>query len=266
MKTTSVRLGSFALVLAGTFGTAYAIGERLPGHHHGSGAHSHSHMGATVPMPPSFEMDGYQLVADTITDGSATFHLRDSNGETVIDFAMAHGALLHAVLIRPDLSGFQHVHPTVASDGSWTVAIDEPGPWHLVFEATPVADGTPVAQPIIVTADVDDGTVIEPVALPPPDDTVEADGLVVSRSGFRFSITNDDGSAATDLEPYLGQVAHLVAIRQSDLAFTHIHPLDSPAGTFDFGAGVSESGTYRLFLQFGHAGSVVTVPFTVSLP
>ena len=33
-RTTSVRLGSFALILAGTFGTAYALGERLPGHNH----------------------------------------------------------------------------------------------------------------------------------------------------------------------------------------------------------------------------------------
>ena len=33
-RTTTVRLGSFALILAGTFGTAYALGERLPGHNH----------------------------------------------------------------------------------------------------------------------------------------------------------------------------------------------------------------------------------------
>ena len=45
MQRTSVRLGLFALVLAGTFGTAYAIGEKLPGHHHGSGVHSPSHAG-----------------------------------------------------------------------------------------------------------------------------------------------------------------------------------------------------------------------------
>ena len=266
MNRTSVRLGSFAFVLAGTFGTAYAIGEKVPGHHHGSGAHGHSDTDAAAPMPPGFEMNGYQLFMQTSSEGSATFHLRDSNGDTVTDFATAHGALLHVVVIRPDLSGFQHVHPAIESDGSWTVRLNEPGQWHLIFESTPVADSTPVAQPIIVTADIDDETVIEPVPLPAVDDTVEVDGLVVSRDGFRFSISNADGSAATDLEPYLGQVAHLVAIRQDDLAFRHIHPLDSAPATFDFGAGISEAGTYRLFLQFGHAGSVVTVAFTVALP
>ncbi len=247
MKTTGVRLVSFALVLAGTFGTAYAIGERLPGHHHGSSARNHSHAGAAAL---------YQLVTDSIGDDSATFHLRDSDGETVTDFASAHGAQLHAVLIRPDLSGFQHVHPAIERDGSWTVAIDEPGPWHLIFESTLIT----------VATDLDDGTVVEPVALPSPDDTVEIDGLVVSRNGFRFAVTNADGSAATNLEPYLEQVAHLVAIRQGDLAFAHLHPLDTPPATFDFGAGISEAASYRLFLQFGHAGAVVTVAFTVVIP
>ncbi len=210
-------------------------------------------------------MSGYQLVTETISDRSATFHLRDSHGETVTDFASAHGAVLHVVLTRPDLSSFQHIHPAIHGDGSWTVAIEEPGPWHLVFESTPIADDKPVAQPIIVTTDIDDGTVIEPVTLPAADDTVEVDGLVVARHGFRFSLTNADGSSATDVEPYLEQVAHLVAIRQDDLAFAHIHPLDSPPATFDFGDGISQAGTYRLFLQFGHAGSVVTVAFTVVL-
>ena len=265
---TGVRLSSFALVLAGTFGTAYAIGERLPGHNHSSRGVTHGHNpgGPTAPMPPGFEMNGYQLVTEQIGDGSATFHLRRSSGETVTDFAMAHGALLHTVLIRPDLSGFQHIHPTIESDGSWTVVIDEPGQWHLIFESTPVADATPVAQPIVVTANIDDETAVGVVPLPPADDSVEVDGLLVSREGFTFTITNADGSAPTHLEPYLEQVAHLVAIRQGDLAFTHLHPSDSAPATFDFGSGVSEPGTYRLFLQFGHAGSIVTVPFTVVLP
>ncbi|MEQ1874713.1 MAG: hypothetical protein ABL953_13430 [Ilumatobacteraceae bacterium] len=262
-----VRLGSFALVLAGTFGTAYAFGERLPGHDHSSGSESthdgHSSGDSTSPMVPGSEMNGHHLVTEHMHGDDAPFHLRGPNGDTVTEFAMAHGALLHAIVIRPDLSEFQHVHPTIGSDGSWTVPITGPGQWHLVFESTPVVDGKPVAEPIIVTADIDDGTVIDAVPIPPADDRVEIDGLLITRNGFGFVVTNADGSAATDLEPYLEQVAHLVAIRQGDLAFRHLHPLDSPAGTFDFGEGVSEPGTYRLFLQFGHAGSVVTVAFTV---
>lgn len=266
-RTTSVRLGSFALILAGTFGTAYAIGERLPGHNHSTGStHNHSHNAAASPIVPGFEMNGFQLITETIDADSATFHLRDPNGDTVTEFAAAHGALLHTILIRPDLSGFQHVHPEIDADGSWSVTITDPGQWHLAFESVPIVDGAPATQAIIVTANVDDETAIDTVPLPAPDDVVEIDGLRVTRNGFAFTVANADGGAATELEPYLEQVAHLVAIRQGDLAYTHLHPLESPAGTLDFGAGLTAPGTYRLFLQFGHSGSVLTVPFTVVLP
>lgn len=214
-------------------------------------------------MVPGSDMDGHHLVVHHMHGDDATFHLEGPSGDTVTEYAMAHGALLHVIVVRLDLSDFYHVHPTIGSDGSWTVPIPGPGAWHLVFESTPIVNGRPVDEPIIVTADIDDDTVIDSVPLPPADDNVEIGGLKVTRDGFDFAVTNPDGSPATDLEPYLEQVAHLVAIRQGDLAFTHLHPLDSPAGTFDFGSGLSEPGTYRLFLQFGHAGSVLTVPFTV---
>lgn len=268
-RTVSVRLGSFTLVLAGTFGAAYSLGERLPGHSHSPGSghtHGHSHDDTPSAALPVSEVNGFQLVTESVTGDSATFHLRDSNGDAVTEFSPAHGALLHAVLIRPDLSGFQHVHPEIGGDGSWTVTITEPGKWHLVFESVPVVDGTPVTQAIIVTANVDDETAIDALPLPAADDVVEVDGLVVTRNGFAFTITNADDSEATGLELYLEQVAHLVAIRQGDLAYTHLHPLASPSGLFDFGEGLTAPGTYRLFLQFGHAGSVLTVPFTVVLP
>jgi len=265
--TVSKRLGSFALVLAGTFGTAYALGERLPGHDHSGGStHDHGQGSARSPIAPAFEMAGYQLVTEQVDASSATFHLLDPHGDAVKDFAQAHGALLHVVLVRPDLSGFQHVHPAISADGSWTVTINEPGQWHVVFESTPIADGAPLTRPIVVSVDLDDDTVIDAVPLPPVDDVVEVDGLLVARTGFVFTVTNADGTTADNLEPYLEQVAHLIAFREGDLAFTHFHPFDGPGGTFDFGQGGSESGRYRVFLQFGHAGSVVTVPFTVVIP
>jgi hypothetical protein len=164
--------------------------------------------------------------------------------------------------VRPDLSGFQHVHPEIRSDGTWDVTLTEPGQWHIVFESTPSGS----ADSIVVSANLDDETTIPTVALPAPDDTVEVDGLLVTRDGFSFAVTAADGGAATGLEPYLGQPAHLVALRQGDLAFTHLHPDDGMAGMLMFGSGISAPGTYRLFLQFGHDGQVLTVPFTVVIP
>jgi len=256
------RLGAFLLVLLGTFGTAYAVGEKLPGHNHSG----HTHGPGSV-VPPGFESNGYRLVTDSVkgADGEPrllTFHLEMTDGMRVTEFAENHGALLHTIVVRPDLSGFQHLHPDIADDGSWQVPLDEPGQWHMVFDLLPAE----ASNPVVVSANSDDEVAVEPVPLPEPDDDVTVDGLRVVRDGLNFTVTNDDGSAVTDLEPYLGNAAHLVALRQGDLAYVHLHATDEMPGMFMFGSALPEAGTYRLFLQFGHDGDVVTVPFTVTEP
>ena len=42
--------------------------------------------------------------------------------------------------------------------------------------------------------------------------------------GRRVTVTRD-GEPVTDLQPYLGAFGHLVAIRDGDLAYLHVHPL-----------------------------------------
>jgi len=282
MSRVASRLGAFTLLLAGTFGTAYAVGEKLPGHSHTStddhaedehatdehsideDSHDHSEMDMGGPVPPGFENGGFQLVTDGVSDGTATFHLKAADGTTVTDFTEAHGAVLHTIVIRPDLSDFNHVHPTIGADGSWSVEMPASGPWHVVFDSTP----TGASGPIVVSANLDDEVAIDTVALPAPDDTaevdtVEGDDMVITRVGFTFMLATADGGPVTGLELYLGQSSHLVAIRQGDLAYTHLHPSADMPDMFMFGGGITEPGTYRMFLQFGRNGEVLTVPFTV---
>ena len=74
-------------------------------------------------------------------------------------------------------------------------------------------------------------------------------------------------------EPYLGAGGHLVALREGDLAFLHVHPTDDGHGDeaaagdghddlIGFAATFPTEGRYRLFLQFRHEGRVNTVAFT----
>jgi hypothetical protein len=118
---------------------------------------------------------------------------------------------------------------------------------------------------VIVSANLDDEKKVPTVALPGPKDDVSIDGLRILRSGLSFAITQADGTPAQGLEPYLGQPAHLIAIRQGDLAYAHLHP-QLMTGMMMFGTTMPQPGTYRLFLQFGHNGKVLTVPFTVVQP
>jgi hypothetical protein len=256
-----IRLASFVLVIAGTFGTAYGVGRKLPGNPE-SKPHTHGPVKPS-PVPPGFEVDGYVLVNDqTQASTSATsFYVKGPDGQRVTDFTGAHGSKLHVVLIRFDLSGFEHLHPDIKPDGSFAVPTDKPGKWHIVIDTQPVG----AAAPIVLSTNVDDEVPVAEVALPKPNDTVTVGDLVVTRKGLNFTVTSKDGAPADGLEPYVGQPAHLIAIQQGDLAYTHLHPIDVAGATFAFD-GSLPAGTYRLFLQFGHSGDVVTAAFTVVQP
>jgi len=67
-----------------------------------------------------------------------------------------------------------------------------------------------------------------------------------------------------ELEPYLGALGHVVALRASDLSYLHVHPLkDVSSEAVRFGVEVPSRGTYRIFLQFQHEQRVHTAAFTV---
>lgn len=263
------RLAAFGLILAGTFGTAYAVGEQLPGHQHTdstAGGHSDGHPHTHEPAKPTTATTstrGFQLVAmaNGADGGTVRFRIDGPNGTPVTEYTEAHGALLHTVLIRPDLSGFQHVHPTIGADGAFEVDPGSPGQWRIIFETQPSSTDSP----IVLSTNLDDETAVTEVPLPAPTDKVtldvQGDSIVVTRSGSNFVV-----DAPQPLEPYLGQQAHLIAIRQGDLAYTHIHPGDPMSGMLMFSGALTEPGTYRMFLQFGYRGEVVTAAFTVVVP
>jgi len=260
-RATVVRLASFVLVIAGSFGTAYGVGRKLPGNPE-SQPHTHS-APASSPVQPGYSVDGYVLVneANPSSSGSVALHVNAPGGARVVDYTEAHGAKLHVVLIRPDLSGFQHVHPDIGADGSFVVPIEEPGKWHIIVDGQPVGANAPV----VLATNIDDEVPVDAVKLPGPADDQIVSDLRIVRNGLDFTVTSKDGSPPDGLGPYLGQSAHLIAIRQGDLAYTHLHPVESATATFSFD-GALPTGTYRIFLQFGHRGEVVTAGFTVVQP
>jgi hypothetical protein len=264
------RLISFGLILVGLFATAYAIGERLPGHSHtASAGHAHDHsaggsaaMGAGAgadALGLSSTVGSYRLVLVDHSDTSISVRL-DRDGAAVRDFTAVHGAAAHLLLIRRDLGGFQHVHPEIDADGVWTAPIDLTGSgggaWRVVLETQPVG-GDPVVLGIDLLEPGE--ATVEP--LPAPADMVTVGDRMVMRDGLTFTVTPADG-----LQPWLGQSAHLVAFREGDLAYAHLHPLDDTVGAYRFEGPLPGPGTYRLFLQFIDTGELSTIAFTVEQP
>lgn len=190
------------------------------------------------------------------------FRIADDRGATVRDFAVEHTKRLHPIAVRRDLTGFQHLHPVQAADGSWRtpLTLREPGAYRVFADFTPRGGAaTTLASDVLVAG------AFAPRSLPAPAAQASAGGYDVAlrASGgrdatLRFAISR--AGRAIVPEPYLGASGHLVALREGDLAYLHVHPHDGRAVAF--GAHFPSAGRYRLFLQFQHEGRVHTAAFT----
>ena len=239
--------------------------ENEPAPAHGAEGAAHPVRGLAVAE------DGLRVVVDDpeLRRGAREtlrFRIVDDRGRTVRDFDVEHTKRMHLIVARRDLTGFQHLHPEQQDDGSWTTAVTlgAAGSYRLFADFSRGDDPHTLAADLRVDGTAD----LQP--LPAPARAAVSDGgydveldAGHARPGeeaeLRFTVTKDGQPVKT--EPYLGAYGHLVALREGDLAFLHVHPTDDHDG-IAFEATFPTEGRYRLFLQFQHEGRVQTVAFT----
>jgi hypothetical protein len=293
------RLGAYALglliVFAGAAGLGkvagpHAVADQRPsqevahghgssGDHGSSGAHSEA---ADLPGGLQATQDGYRLkpVTTGLAAGAMTdfaFQIIGPGGAPVTRYTPTHERDLHLIVVRRDLSGFQHVHPTLGGDGTWRIPLTVPaaGQYRIFTDFQP--EGR--AKALTLGVDLPAPGNYAPTSLPAPVRTATVDGYTVElagdlAAGSASKVTlrvSRAGKPVTDLEPYLGAYGHLVALRDGDLAYLHVHPDGAPgdgrtmAGPdVTFFAEVPSGGAYRLYLDFQHAGKVHTAEFTAA--
>jgi hypothetical protein len=288
---TPTRLGLYALGLAVAFTGALGIG-RLAGPQAEPAAHraADDHPGtattgaaagvAALPGGLQVSDGGYRLVPLTasLTAGAAAdfrFRILGPDGTPVTRYSPTHDKDLHLIVVRRDLSGFQHLHPTLTGDGTWAIplTVAAAGQYRVFADFRPAGRDTALTLGVDVPAA---GT-YRPLPLPAPVRTADVDGYRVELAGDLVPGTGSaltlrvtrDGRPVTDLQPYLGAYGHLVALRDGDLAYLHVHPDGTPgdgrtaAGPeITFHAEVPSPGAYRLYLDFQHDGTVRTAEFT----
>jgi hypothetical protein len=208
-----------------------------------------------------------KLARNTATAGRRSelgFRIVDRRGQTVRDFDVEHTKRMHFIVVRRDMTGFQHLHPTENPDGTWSIPLTLPDAGaYRVFADFSVDD-----KPYTLADDLTVDGSLRSRELPAPDGSVEVDGLRVSltegaakageESELGFTVTRDGRPVA--VEDYLGAKGHLVALRRGDLAFLHVHPDEN---RLKFMATFPTAGAYRLFLQFKtDDGRVHTAAFT----
>ncbi|MDI6101392.1 hypothetical protein QLQ12_22505 [Actinoplanes sp. NEAU-A12] len=288
---TPTKLGVFGLGLAVVFTAALGLGRTVGPTPAPAGAPAHDQHNepaapgnAVVAVPAGLQVtqDGYRLlpVTTALAVGAPQpfrFRILGPDDKPVTDYTTSHDKDLHLIVVRRDLSGFQHVHPSLAADGTWSIplAVAAPGQYRVFADFQPAGrtDG------LTLGADVPAAGDYQPRPLPAAQRSTTVDGYTVTLAGdlvpggssqLRLSVSKD-GAPVTDLQPYLGAYGHLVALRDADLAYLHVHP-DGEPGDGKTAAGpdivfhtdVPSAGSYRLYLDFQHNGTVRTAEFTAT--
>lgn len=283
------RLGLFALVLALLFGGGALLGGALDpdargdedaaaGHGETAGeepgaAHAEEsdagHAAEEAPRGLAVAAGGLRLVPETteLPRGETVrfrFRIADEDDRTVDDFEVEHERPMHVIVVRRDMSGYQHLHPRRRADGSWEMPLRLPEAGEYRLYADFVRDG----EPQTLGVDLSVPGRYAPRPLPHPATTADAgDGYEVElrADGAELAFTvRKDGRPVEDIEPYLGARGHLVALREGDLAYLHVHPESEATEGRDirFAVEYPSEGRYGLFLQFKHEGRVHTAVFT----
>jgi len=262
-----LRLAGFAAVLALVFAVAAVAGGAADvdrGTPPPEDGHGGKHMGmAADPVRGLAVSEGGLTLQLSRRGRELDFRIADRRGRTVRDFDVEHTKRMHLVVVRRDMTGFQHLHPRQAADGTWSV------PTTLAAAGTyrVFADFSVGGRPRTLATDLAVDGEVRTTPLPQPDPIAAVDGMQVrldegpshagAGSQLRFTVTRAGRPVA--IEDYLGAKGHLVALREGDLAFLHVHP---DARSLRFEATFPTAGRYRLFLQFQTEGRVHTAEFT----
>ncbi len=231
-------------------------------------------------------------------------NIKNPRGEVVRDLQTVHEKQIHLILVSDDLAEFNHLHPEPQADGSYGVGFTFPhgGAYRLYADFTP-AGANQLVERFSVTAS---GTPAPRVALVEDKSlTKTVDGLRVTmqlseslRAGqelqLNFMVADEaTGKPVTDLQPYLGSLAHFVIISEDTSRYLHVHPMEAGAMPGMKGAGMTgkmdeemkmgqggkaaanvtisahttfhNAGLYKLWAQFQRKGQVIVVPFVVRI-
>jgi hypothetical protein len=210
--------------------------------------------------------------------------------EQVKEFNISHEKLFHLFIVSQDMSEFQHIHPTLEPDGSFTIetALPIAGNYKIYSDFYP-RDGAPqVLQQNLTTASYKkDLLAAQPQLKPDASLTKVADGMKIEltlepeniiagqRVALKYHLTDaKTGQPVRDLVPYLGAWGHTLILSEDQSDYVHSHPEETVADTPDksklrggpdatFNAFFPEPGNYRIWTQFQRGEMLTTVSFTV---
>jgi Cu+-exporting ATPase len=285
----AIGVGSFRL-------SAASMGATGMGGHAGAATDDHGAMAGMATVPPEtagVRVEWSSEPANPAPGQPVTLRYRlidAATGGVITTLPLDHERPMHLILTSMDLGRFQHIHPTLAADGSYavTTTLPESGTYSLASEFR--HGGRTVLDQQQLTV----GAASVPGPPPAPDLSPKTvGGITVTlakpqtiRAGATVPLTalvTQDGQAVGDLQPYLGAAAHVAIVRSGGGDFQHTHATggdthghDSATADHDDGATAGPfgpalafnatfplAGTYKIWVQFNRGGEIITTAFVV---
>ncbi|MEU7650466.1 copper resistance protein CopC [Micromonospora taraxaci] len=262
-------------------------GSATDGHQHPAGTGPHTHRGdgatgetlatGTTVSAGGFTLQPLERSQPAGVRADYRFRIVGTDRQPATRFAVVHEKPLHMIVVGRDLTGYQHVHPTMAPDGTWSVplTLTQPGGYR-VFADFSVTATNGAQVPLVLGVDHTVPGAHNPAALPPAQAQATAGPYAVAMSGtptvgvtapMQFQVQRTDAAAPVQLERYLGAYGHLVVVREGDLGYVHVHPEQELVdGTVQFWLTAPSSGRYRAFFDFQVEGKVHTAEYTINVP
>lgn len=205
--------------------------------------------------------------------------IQDTAGKPISKFDIFQEKLMHLIVVSDDLEHFDHLHPDYKKNGKFEVSANFPQPG----EYTLFSDYKPAGQEesLSLTKISIPGSVPLPKSLSKYEKTKTISDTKVSfkpskekiKAGedvtFTFDLKDNKNQPIKDLQPYLGEKAHLVVIKSSSPLTTadyiHAHALKNTTdGKIEFHTKLPQSGTYKMWMQFNRNGKIRTADFWVN--
>jgi hypothetical protein len=238
----------------------------------------------------AFTANPVQLEAGKSAMLSFTPKIKGNEGAPV-PLDLVHEKKMHLILVRDDLSWFDHIHPEFSASGSYDIKVlakgekfvngrghnetrfDAGGKYWAFTDFKPTGGLNQVHKTELQVA----GTPAQTVAYTQPKMTTSVDGYTIALDPHGSTIASgtpahlhidimEKGKRLTPdkIENYLGAKAHVVLVETTTKEFVHVHP-EAVGDELEMNTTFAKPGTYRGWLQFQTNGMVHTADFVLKV-
>lgn len=198
-------------------------------------------------------------------------------GKPVEKFETNHEKLMHLIIVRDDLTEFNHVHPVYKGKGEFEVEAEfaTGGTYKLFADFIPTGGNqfTETSSVTVAGEKRAERPLTKDASLTKVENDLEASLSISSlKAGTEalLTFTFQDVKTMkpiTDLQPYLGAIGHVVILNEKLNRYLHVHPVDDNVSgpTAGFSTNFPEPGLYKIWGQFQRKDETFIINYTVSI-